>query len=313
MESASVLNKSAIDVARGYSGKIAWPTIVLCILVFIVYWTLPFLVMLNGLSLFVAIPLMSILTYGGYTVLHDSVHGCISGNIKSSQWLNDGLGYLAATLMLTPLTAHRHEHLRHHRNTNQGADDPDNYSADMVKSPSHLLRSTWAAISVQYSFYMSERWDSAPRRQNIVLILEIAFGILLRALPFVVVYLLGDAEQIARWWKALLLFVAAGFFGTVILVYFFAYIVHHPHQDQDRYLNTSTILIPGPFSYPLTMLWGYQNYHSIHHLFPWVPFYQYRKLFDQVSPIMETMGAPIYQIPWRGLRPISVNGTDKTQ
>jgi len=307
MDTASALNKSAIEFARGYSRQIAWPTIILGFVVFIGYWSLPYLVMLNGLSLLVAIPLMAILSYGGYTVLHDSVHGCISGNIKSFQWLNDGLGYLAASLLFIPLTAHRYEHLSHHRNTNQGSSDPDNYSADMLKSPSHMLQATWAAITVQYKFYMRERWSSAPRKQNVTLILEVTGGILLRTIPFVVLYLVGDAEAIARWWQGLVLFVVAGLLGTIILVYFFAYIVHHPHLEKDRYLNTSTILIPGPFSHLLTMLWGYQNYHSIHHLFPWVPFYQYRKVFDKISPTMEAMGAPIYQITWTGLRPFLVN------
>lgn len=303
----SALNKLAIEIARGYSRTVAWPTIALGFIVFFGYWSLPYLVMLNGLSLFVAIPLMALLTYGGYTVLHESVHGCISGNIKSLQWLNDGLGYLAATLLFTPLTAHRHEHLRHHRNTNQGASDPDNYSAGMLKSPFQMLRATWAAITVQYKFYMHERWSSAPRKQNIMLVVETGVGILLRVLPFVVLYLVGDTEALGRWWQGLVLFLVAALLGTIILVYFFAYIVHHPHLEKDRYLNTSTILIPGPFSHLLTMLWGYQNYHSIHHLFPWVPFYQYRKVFDKIAPTMETMGAPIYQITWTGLRPFSVS------
>jgi nucleoside-diphosphate-sugar epimerase len=41
----------------------------------------------------------------------------------------------------------------------------------------------------------------------------------------------------------------------------------------------------------VTALWLYQNYHSIHHLFPRVPFYKYRVLFDEVEDLMVAQGA----------------------
>tara|TARA_B110000444_G_scaffold33209_1_gene28584 strand:- start:2994 stop:3152 length:159 start_codon:yes stop_codon:yes gene_type:complete len=50
---------------------------------------------------------------------------------------------------------------------------------------------------------------------------------------YVVVYLVDDDEPIAGWWQGLLLLVAAGILGTIALVYFFAYIVHHPHVEKD--------------------------------------------------------------------------------
>ena len=74
---------------------------------------------------------------------------------------------------------------------------------------------------------------------------------------YVVVYLVDDDEPIAGWWQGLLLLVAAGILGTIALVYFFAYLVHHPHVEKDWYLNKSLILIPGPFSHLLTMRWAY--------------------------------------------------------
>jgi hypothetical protein len=44
------------------------------------------------------------------------------------------------------------------------------------------------------------------------------------------------------------------------------------------------------------MIWVNQNYHSIHHLFPRVPFYRYPALFNDIERIMVAKGAPIYRL-----------------
>jgi beta-carotene hydroxylase len=64
------------------------------------------------------------------------------------------------------------------------------------------------------------------------------------------------------------------------------------------YVDTSTIVIPRLLSTLLRVLWGYQDYHSIHHLFPKVPFYRYRRLFNEIADRMDQMGAPVYRLTW---------------
>ena len=95
------LNQQALGCAREYRYAIAWPTVVLGLVAFTGYWALLFLVMFKQLSLLLAVPLMAMLIYAAYTVLHEAVHYCISGNIKSLRWLNYGMCYLAATILLT--------------------------------------------------------------------------------------------------------------------------------------------------------------------------------------------------------------------
>jgi beta-carotene hydroxylase len=46
----------------------------------------------------------------------------------------------------------------------------------------------------------------------------------------------------------------------------------------------------------LTWLWMYQNYHSIHHLFPRVPFYKYARLYSEIEAVLKEKQAPIYRI-----------------
>ncbi len=297
----ATLNKIARDRARGLSGQIAWPTIFLGIFVFPIYWSIPYLVVFKGLSLWLAVPIMVVLTYAAYTVLHESVHGSISGSHKNLNWLNDGLGYLAGTVLMTTLTAHRPEHLSHHGNTNHVNKDPDRYAIKIVGSIREILGSVWDAIFIQYREYIKNHWHKASAATNLILVSELLMGIALRALPFVLVFSTDNQEIESGWWRLLVLFVASGFIGIYVLVYLFAYIVHQPHTERGRYKDTSTIIVPGPLSKIITFCWGFQNYHSIHHLFPSVPFYYYRQLFAEIADIMDTMEAPVYRITFRGL------------
>ena len=295
------LNKTARDRARGLSGQIAWPTILLGILIIPAYWSIPYLVAFKDLSLWLAIPLMVLMTYAAYTVLHESVHGSISGSHKHLNWLNDGLGYLAGTVLMATLTAHRPEHLSHHGNTNHSYRDPDKYAIKIVGSLGEILGSVWDAIAIQYREYMVNHWHKASAATNLTLVLEVVIGLSLRALPFVLVFSTNDPAIESGWWRILVLFTASGFIGIYVLVYLFAYIVHRPHTERGRYKDTSTIIIPGPLSKIVTFFWGFQNYHSIHHLFPSVPFYLYRQLFVDIAEIMDVMEAPVYRLTYRGL------------
>ncbi len=98
------------------------------------------LVVMGVMPLLVAVPLMAFVTYASYTVLHDAAHGSISGSHASLRWVNETMGYIAAWIFMMPLTAHRHEHLAHHRHANQPNEDPDFVVADMTRSPFHALR-----------------------------------------------------------------------------------------------------------------------------------------------------------------------------
>jgi len=117
-----------------------------------------------------------------------------------------------------------------------------------------------------------------------------------------------------RWVNEALGYIAAGFrmegvalfaigwlLGVALVMFLFAYIVHTPHAAVGRYVDTSTIVIDGPAGKLATLLWGFQNYHSIHHLFPRIPFYTYRAVFEEIEAVMVARGAPIYCLGLRGM------------
>ncbi len=286
------LDLKALEAARKHMGKVAWPTVFLGVAVTLAYVATPALVMMGLMPLIVAMPLMALLTYAAYTVLHEAVHGSISGSNTSLRWLNEALGYTAGWILMVPLTAHRHEHLAHHRHTNQPDNDPDAPMADITRSPSLALRAIWKIFTGQYAYYMKHRWHNGPRSQNVALCLELIAALLPRVAFFAAGF----------WVEGLAMFVLAWLAGFTILMYLFAYIVHTPHEAVGRYVDTSTIIVDGAAGKLITALWGYQNYHSIHHLFPRVPFYTYPSVFEEIQPIMEVKGAPIYHLNMHGIQ-----------
>ena len=283
----------ALKAARRRMGEFAWPTVILGFVATIGYVTVPFLVSFSLLSAWLAMPLMMLLTYASYTVLHEAVHGSISGSKQSLRWLNELLGYMAAFVVFIPLTGHRHEHLAHHRHTNDAGSDPDLVVARMTASPLAPLRTVERTLRSQYAYYLQNRWANGQKGQNLRFCLEIAAAVLLR----VGIIMLTSVPV------TLLLFAAAGMGGILLTMYLFAYLVHFPHKKVGRYVDTSTILVGGPSGKVVTCLWLFQNYHSIHHLFPRVPFYRYAALFDEIRPVMVEHGAPIYQLGFNGMRP----------
>lgn len=293
MSKTDSLDRKASASARRYMGAVAWPTVILG-LVFGVFYLAAVAMGLTGvIPLWLAVPVVAMLTYLSYTILHESVHGSITGNQPSLRWLNKALGYMAAWIVMIPLTAHRHEHIAHHRYANDEANDPDFHIGNMRDSLLAPLRAALQAWVSQFSYYAKTRWTNAPPRQNMALCLEVAAALLPRLAVFAAGY----------WVEGLALLVVAWLLGAIVLVYLFAYVVHRPHEQVGRYVDTSTILLPRPLHWLLTWLWMFQNYHSIHHLFPRVPFYQYAKLYEEINEIMVAKNAPVYRVALQGLEP----------
>ena len=291
MNQTDKLDQEALTHSKHYVGKFALLTVVYGVSVCGSYLVIVALAMLGKLPLLVAFPLVTILTYLTYTLMHEAAHGSISGSHQSLRWVNEALGYMAAWILMIPLTAHRHEHLAHHRHTNKADGDPDYTVSELGGGIQQALRVPFGILAGQFTYYRHHRWTKAPTRQNLYLALEIVMAIV----PRLALIISG------LWFEGLVLFGLAWWLGLMITLYLFAYLVHRPHNKVGRYVDTSTILAPGWLGSALSMVWVCQNYHSIHHLFPRVPFYQYPALFSDIERIMVAKGAPIYQLTREGL------------
>ena len=277
--------------AQSHMGQVAWPTILLgCVFVF-AYFAVLWLAATGFLSPVLAFISIAVLVYASYTVVHEAVHGSINGKNRSLTWLNNLMGYMCAQLFGVAFTVHRKEHLAHHRHTNQPGKDPD---LSLVSGGlASLLKGIVIALPVQFRYYLKYHWRSASKRERLTLVVEYALMITWRMGFFV----------LAGWQTALLLLVGATLLGFLILLISFAWIVHRSFDVTGRYKDTSTIIFVEPFDTIVTWLWLYQNYHSIHHLFPRVPFYRYRKLFAEIEDAMKANGAPITYVGRRSSEP----------
>jgi beta-carotene hydroxylase len=84
--------------------------------------------------------------------------------------------------------------------------------------------------------------------------------------------------------------------GNAVLVTLFAWSVHHPHTEQERMQTTTIYQARTGLDTVMTLLWGYQNYHAIHHLYPKVPFFRYRRLYRALEPYLVSSGVPVKQL-----------------
>lgn len=295
MSSSQSLDQKARQAAQAQMGEFAWPTVVLGLATLVGYIAVPLLVAGGLVPLWIGVLIIMPLVYASYTVMHEAVHGSINGSHRNLRWVNELMGYIAGWILMIPLTAHRHEHLAHHRNTNEPDEDPDYLVSDMLRSPWQPIVAIGRSHFNQFRYFLKHRWQRGPRAQNMQFCVENFLALGLR---------LAFMAQ-GYWFEGATLFLIGGFGGVLLVMYLFAFLVHHPHKDVGAYVDTSTIVIPGAVGRVLTPLWGYQNYHSIHHLFPRVPFYRYREVFSEIEDVMVAKGAPIYRLSLTGLEPAS--------
>ena len=281
----AALNKQAIASARPYMGDVAWPTVVLSMAVVAGYVVNLALFAAGTMPAWMSLLALAALTYFAYTPLHEAVHGNINGEYDNLKWLNDLCGYLMAPMIGIPYSSHRVEHFTHHRYTNQPDKDPDYFVSEIQGGPAAALATVAKFFWVQNTFFLKNYWSSASLRERVLYSLEVLVSVGWR-LAFLVVLARADALAVV-----LLGYLLGGFFTA----YWFAYRPHLPYTESKRYRNTNSLIMPG-WMKPLEWFWLGQNLHSIHHLFPRVPFYRYHALHREIEPILRAHGTPIVGI-----------------
>lgn len=284
MDSAA-LNKQAIASAKQYMSKTAWPTIALTLAVVGAFVCTLFLFAKGILPAWAALLSVATLTYMSYTPLHEAVHNNIQGQRDDRKWLNNLCGYLVAPIIGIPYSSHRVEHFTHHRYTNQPEKDPDFIVSNMQKGFIPFIVSGLRFQWLQASYFASHHWNKASLQERLIYCAELAVSVGWR-IAFILL-----VSQLAT-----VLVVVMGYYaGALFTAYWFAYRPHHPYKETERYRNTNSLMMP-TWMKPLEWLWLGQNLHSIHHLFPRVPFYHYHALHREIAHIMQAHGTPMIDI-----------------
>jgi len=264
------LEREAAQISKRHSGMIAFPTIGLALLIFCLYIFVLFMFASSYLGPLISTLLLGILTFASYTPLHEAVHGNVGGIKTKYKWLDYVVGLLMSPLISIPFNSHKKEHLAHHAHTNSD-EDPDVHLQNMFESVKDCYRETLRAIKTQNTFVM----DNFTRT-------EIAVTIGWRLL-FVLSTGLGSVPVLFFGW----------FSGAFLTTFLFSYLPHQPFKDAARWKNTNIQLFSVRWFENLMFK---QNLHAVHHLFPRVPFYNYRKVFDKLEPTMRKKETPIIDI-----------------
>lgn len=281
----SRLNKQAIMVAKKYTGEFSGPTVLLTGVVVTAFIANVALFLAGITPLWAAVLIYAALTYMSYTPLHEAAHQNIHGRHEGLKWVNHLCGYLVAPIIGVPYASHTVEHFTHHRYTNQPDKDPDFVVSGMRNGAVALVITGLKFLWVQNTFLFRDYWATATLRERATYLAELGFSVGWRLTAIALVPTLEMATLLVVGYLA----------GAFFTAYWFAFRPHLPYEDATRYRNTNSLIMPF-WMKPLEWFWFGQNLHSIHHLFPRVPFYRYHAVHREIEPALKAHGTPIVGI-----------------
>jgi fatty acid desaturase len=271
-------------IARQLSPSVAWPTLILALMLPATFGTVVVLGLRETLPLWTCAAILTPLSYAHYTLVHESIHRNVVSRRRSFDWINTMVGWIGALGMGAGWPVLQRTHVLHHSHTNTER-DPD----IVVKGTFAELLMKWvrnlplALIPlVLIRFIDPERYK---RLGSILSPADIAqtSAVTVGSLALLVAAVLTG--HVADW---LLLWFVPTRLGVLILNVFFQWLPHHPFDRTERYHNTRLSLWPGG-----TFLTLQQNLHLMHHFWPSVPFYNYARLYRALRPRLADEGVRI--------------------
>lgn len=284
----SAADREAVRLIKPYLGKVAWPTVAVAAAIVGAFALVTTLGAMHIIPLWLGLILNTFVLYAIQTPLHEACHGNIAGRDSSWLWLNHSVGYVCGALLLHEYKAFRHMHLAHHRDTNNPDIDPDNWVA--VQNPFKVFFRCMTIVFWYHHYF----WKYIAFRPKVPGMLPLAIHIIL---SYAVLYGLALWLSVEGYWREVLaLWIVPHFLASALIIYFFAYLTHKPHEVHERYRDTNVFWVRGKVLGPIVnWLYMFQNFHLVHHLFPRIPFYLYPKAFRSLRPVLEQEKAHIYE------------------
>jgi beta-carotene hydroxylase len=271
-------------LARALSPDVAWPTLLLAAGLPILFATFVWLGLSGRLPAWACTPFISYVAFAHYSLVHEAVHGNIVARDRRYFWVNTFVGWIGAIGLGIGWPLLQRTHVLHHAHTNTDQDPDIEVKGTFARLigkwltsiptsliPVTLIRfvSKSGYASLEGLFSKAEIFQSALVTWATLALLGISLvtGHLLDWL-----FLLFIPQQVA----------------VLLLMVFFQWLPHYPFDQTVRYHNTRISLWPGG---ELILL--QQNLHLVHHLWPSVPFYRYRRLYRALEPSLIAEGCRI--------------------
>ena len=240
----------------------AWPTIILMLVCLAAIYTSWILVFSGHMAVWQGCLLNCVAMYYLFSPIHDAIHR----SMAHSNRLNDFFMWLIL-LPIVPFSNGRLlrvMHMQHHRFANDPERDPDHWT---MTAPFKTLW-IWFAWDFYYLFFYLRRKDQFanidvghPLRDTIwVWSLAFAVGYFY---PMEVIFLWFVPSRLMAW----------------LIAAVFMYLPHWPHDIEHEKQPFQATHNRIGLEWLLTPMLAFQNYHLVHHIYPTVPFYRYRRIW----------------------------------
>ncbi|MEM7608851.1 MAG: fatty acid desaturase [Myxococcota bacterium] len=280
--------KASADETRVWkanSGELAWPTIALSLVAFAVHMGALVAHAFGQLSSASLALVSALAAYVAFTPMHEAAHGNVAGR-SGRPWLDTLIGMLSGVQLLAPYGAFKALHLRHHSQTNHHERDPDMWVAARGHTPFGRALSVFfrcATILPHYYFNflagdVSRTRGGQEARRGVLITFAVFAAMIITAV------VAGFGSTVLYGW------IVPAFIATAVLAFLFDWLPHAPHDVRGRYRDTRAI------DAPLGIPFLGQHLHLVHHLYPRVPFYRYRRVFDALRATLKAKGAPIVKL-----------------
>ena len=281
--------QSLLNTVKSNISGVAWPTIITFFVAAAVIITLQVLYAKEQIHLLPHLIITSYFMYVMYTPLHEASHQNISGANQKYRFLNPLFGFLSALFYLHSYTQHTWSHLEHHKHANDKDLDPD-YIIKGSNWFSIMARGFFILLIIDYFFIKNEKL-----KNDKIAKIKMKIGTIESLIPVILLIIFTNVFSVP-WYHFILSYVIPLLFAVMLLGIFFDYLVHMPHQSSEKFGDTNVIRTKKWLDYPMTWIWSYQNYHGMHHLFPRLPFYKYKKVFMDKEDELIRLGLPIFTI-----------------
>ena len=281
--------QSLLNTVKSNISGVAWPTIITFFVAAAVIITLQVLYAKEQIHLLPHLIITSYFMYLMYTPLHEASHQNISGVNQKYRFLNPLFGFLSALFYLHSYTQHTWSHLEHHKHANDKDLDPDY----IIKGSNWFLimaRGFFILLIKDYFYIKNEKL-----KNDKIAKIKMKIGTIESLIPVILLIIFTNVFSVP-WYHFILSYVIPLLFAVMLLGIFFDYLVHMPHQSSEKFGDTNVIRTKKWLDYPMTWIWSYQNYHGMHHLFPRLPFYKYKKVFMDKEDELIRLGLPIFTI-----------------
>jgi beta-carotene hydroxylase len=280
-------DRQALTLVKPYQGMVAWPTVLLAAGIVGAFALVCTLGAMRIIPLWLGLILNTLILYADQTPLHEACHGNIAGRDSKWLWLNHLVGYACGAILLHEYKAFRYMHLAHHRDTNNEEIDPDHWVA--VQGPFKIL---FRCLTIVF-WYQRYFWRHIAFHAHIPGMRPLTIHIVI---AYAILYGIALGLAVMGYWReVLMLWIFPHILASALIIYFFAYLTHKPHEVHERYRDTNIFWVRGKIIEPVVnWLYMFQNFHLIHHLFPRIPFYLYPDAFQSLEPVLEKEQAHVY-------------------